>query len=84
VSLAEYDRLGASRDQSSWASLIDLVRIYDRCVARFLHGCETSSDALEDANQLIDSWRNALKGPKMEHVGEDGTVDMILYSAVSS
>ncbi|KAG8674789.1 hypothetical protein FPOAC1_000761 [Fusarium poae] len=84
VTLAEHDRLGASYDPSSWACLVDLVRIHDCCVAQFLGGCrwETSPDALEDANQNIVSWRNKLKASKMEYVDEDGTVDMILYSAL--
>ncbi|KAG8351146.1 hypothetical protein FVEN_g10786 [Fusarium venenatum] len=84
VTLAEHDRLGASYDPSSWACLVDLVRIHDRRVAQFLGGCrwETSSDALEDTNQSIVSWRNKLKASKMEYVDEDGTVDMILYSAL--
>ncbi|ESU05947.1 hypothetical protein FGSG_00725 [Fusarium graminearum PH-1] len=84
VPLAEYGHLGASCGQSSWACFVNLIRIYDRCVAQFLHTSpwDTSFSALEDASQRIDRWRNTIEGSKMEWVDEDGTVDMILYSAL--
>ncbi|RGP74828.1 c6 transcription factor [Fusarium longipes] len=82
ISLADYDRLGASRDHSSWAYFIDLIRIHDSCVTQFPCEWAISSGELEDVNQRIDAWRNTLRAPKMERLGENGTVDIILYSAL--
>ncbi|SCO79077.1 uncharacterized protein FRV6_03290 [Fusarium oxysporum] len=82
VTLEEYDRLGPSREYSSWAYFVDLIRIYDSHVAPFLHDCsQAARHNLKYANQRIDSWRFRINDRKKYRVGEDGMFDMILYHA---
>ncbi|KAF5615177.1 hypothetical protein F25303_13845 [Fusarium sp. NRRL 25303] len=83
ITLEEYDRLGLSREYSSWAYFVDLIRIYDTHVAPFLHDCsQAARHNLKYASQRIDSWRFRINDWKKYHVGEDGMFDMILYHAL--
>ncbi|KAF5686525.1 hypothetical protein FDENT_5789 [Fusarium denticulatum] len=83
ITLEEYDRLSVSREHSSWAYFVDLIRIYDIHVAPFLHDCNQAAPLnLKYASQLIDSWRFKISNRKKHRVGEDGMFDMILYHAL--
>ncbi|KAF4440029.1 c6 transcription factor [Fusarium acutatum] len=83
ITLEEYDRPGLSREYSSWAYFVDLIRIYDIHVAPFLHDCnQAARHNLKYASQLIDSWRFRIKDSKKYRVGEDGMFDVILYHAL--
>jgi hypothetical protein len=85
VTLEEYDRLKSFHEYSSWAYFVDIVRIYDRHVAPFLHDrSQATQHNLEFANQRIYRWRFRITKRKMCRVGEDGMFDMIIYHAVSS
>ncbi|PNP66761.1 hypothetical protein FNYG_13491 [Fusarium nygamai] len=84
ITLEEYDRLSLSREHSSWAYFVDLIRIYDIHVAPFLHDCnQAARHNLKYASQLIDSWRFKINDRKKNRVGEDGMFDMILYHALA-
>ncbi|KAL9574351.1 hypothetical protein ACKAV7_001505 [Fusarium commune] len=83
VTLEECDRLGPSREYSSWAYFVDLIRIYDSHVAPLLHDCsQAARHNLKYANQRIDSWRFRINDKKKYRVGEDGMFYMILYHAL--
>ncbi|KAI1040528.1 hypothetical protein LB505_005709 [Fusarium chuoi] len=83
ITLEEYDHLGLSHEYSSWASFVDLIRIYDIHVAPFLHDCsQAAQHNLKYASQRIDSWRFRINERKKYRVGEDGMFDMILYHAL--
>ncbi|KAF5629408.1 c6 transcription factor [Fusarium sp. NRRL 52700] len=83
MTLEEYDRLGLSREYSSWAYFVDLVRIYDIHVAPFLHDFgQAAWHNLKYASQRIYSWRFRINERKKYRVGEDGMFDMILYHAL--
>ncbi|KAF5566107.1 c6 transcription factor [Fusarium napiforme] len=84
ITLEEYDRLSLSREHSSWAYFIDLIRIYDIHVAPFLQDCtQAARHSIKYANRLIDSWRFRISTRKKDRVGEDGMFDMILYHALA-
>ncbi|KAF5988235.1 c6 transcription factor [Fusarium coicis] len=84
ITLEEYDRLNLSREHSSWAYFVDLIRIYDIHVAPLLHDCnQAARHNLKYASQLIDSWRFKISPTKKSRVGEDGMFDMILYHALA-
>ncbi|KAF5680807.1 c6 transcription factor [Fusarium heterosporum] len=82
VSLEEYNLSDPSRDFSSWAYFIDIIRIRDRSVAPSLQGLGKAELFLNTANQQIDSWRLRLKNWKRDRVDDDGMVDTILYHAL--
>ncbi|KAF5022322.1 hypothetical protein F66182_5609 [Fusarium sp. NRRL 66182] len=84
VTLEEYDRMGHSREYSSWAYFIDLMRICDEYVLPPLLTVwgGASLDGIEEiANLRVESWRWRLPNRKKDLVYPDGMVDMILYHA---
>ncbi|KAF4964085.1 hypothetical protein FSARC_7961 [Fusarium sarcochroum] len=83
VTLEEYDRMGRSREYSSWAYFVDLMRLCGEYVVPLLNfWSETDLDSLERADSKIESWRFQLRNWRRDHVDPDGMGDMILYHAL--
>ena len=85
MTLEEYDRMGRSREYSSWAYFVDLLRTCgDHVVPLLSPWSQGNLDDLERADSNIESWRFQLRNWRRDHVDSDGMGDMILYHAVSS
>lgn len=84
MSLSEFRQKSTSRDYSSWAYLVDLVRISGESVVPLLNvGSGADPEAIDRADSRIVSWLLQLPQWKKELVDPEGAVDMILYHAVS-
>lgn len=83
VSLSEFRQKSTSRDYSSWAYLVDLVRISGESVVPLLNvGFGADPEAIDRADSRIVSWLLQLPQWKKELVDPEGAVDMILYHAL--
>ncbi|CAM1504464.1 Fc.00g020550.m01.CDS01 [Cosmosporella sp. VM-42] len=82
ISFEEYDRIGASKDYSSWAYLSALIRIAGESVVPLLNvGPDALPEAVDRADHRIVSWLLQLPKWKQELVDPHGAVDMILFHA---
>ncbi|KAK7402790.1 hypothetical protein QQX98_011446 [Neonectria punicea] len=82
-SVEEFYQITSARNHSSWAFLVDLVRISGEYVLPLLNaGSQAEAEAVDSADYRIVSWLLKLPQWKKELVDPDGVVDLILYHAI--
>ncbi|KPM37149.1 hypothetical protein AK830_g9423 [Neonectria ditissima] len=83
MSIKEFNQKMSSRSHSSWAYLVDLIRISGEYVVPLLNaGIGAEAESVDSADYRIASWLSQLPHWKKELVDPNGAVDMVLYHAI--